>query len=954
MTLFTRLNLRSKVLRHGFIFFILLLSFTQTSLAQARSWSTVVYSGTREAWVYLPPNYNTRTDWPVVIFLHGQGERGTDPNMLLVTGLPKFFQAGNDLEAVVICPQIPANLNSWQTYLVSPARNYVLNNYQVNVNKVYITGLSLGATGAELYTNANPSQIAASLLISGSYVKTGLDASKDVPRYFVHGNSDVTQNITNAIQLTDSLNERSPKPILPPLTSFHFGMTHSSAVWDGVVYDNFDPWFKWLRLHDKNADTTALHYVDSLTVNPNFGLYWRALRLVNSLSSSTHKSNLLSRMDGIKAIIYGSSNRRVLMDLGLAAFTSPGNINNLTDLSSTAPIYTNLIDDQGVATPFFFDQVSESAGTEERDYGIRNSYFAGLDEANGYRDAWWIYGNGGTTRLGGLDTSKTYTVRMSGSSKNSSLQEQGVRVTIGGVEKTINNQFYNTTKYIEYTNLRPNSSGHIDMAVRSYATTNQWDGYIAFIELVEHADSVANIPPVANAGTDITITLPVDSVVLSGSGSDADGTISTYAWALVSGPGSPTITLPSSAVTSVYGLSAGQYLFALTVTDNLGADHTDTVEVTVHTAANIVPVANAGTDLIISLPTDSVTLTGTGTDADGMITAYEWGYVSGPAGYNIVSPNSNNTVVNGLVTGVYLFALTVTDDSLATASDTVQVTVNAALITQKKIQVSLYGGTNAYNHGEWNDWNIGTGAQTNATSGTFTYTDTTSSTVYAVLSNSVAIADNGASYGGTVCPPQVLRYNSYNSSNRSMTLHGLTPGATYDLEFYASRSSTGNTTIFTINGISDSVVTDHNKTLAATISGVTPNVSNQLVISIRRGASSTWQYLNGFTLTEHPSAMRSMRDAVVAAPQLETVTLSSERIYPNPVTHQLTIQYDNRQATANHYTITDITGKVLQHGKLNIGGRQQSLTVSSLAPGMYLLQLLSDKQQVKTFKFVKQ
>jgi predicted peptidase len=87
------------------------------AFAQPRQWSTVVYNGTREAWVYLPPGYNSKNEWPVIIFLHGAGERGTDPNDLLVTGLPEYLNNGNDLEAIVICPQIPTTLGAIPIYV---------------------------------------------------------------------------------------------------------------------------------------------------------------------------------------------------------------------------------------------------------------------------------------------------------------------------------------------------------------------------------------------------------------------------------------------------------------------------------------------------------------------------------------------------------------------------------------------------------------------------------------------------------------------------------------------------------------------------------------------------------------------------------------------------------------------------------------------------------------------
>jgi hypothetical protein len=89
------------------------------------------------------------------------------------------------------------------------------------------------------------------------------------------------------------------------------------------------------------------------------------------------------------------------------------------------------------------------------------------------------------------------------------------------------------------------------------------------------------------------------------------------------------------------------------------------------------PVAGAGLDVAITLPTSSAALNGGGTDSDGSVTSYKWSQVSG-ATAAIVSANTAATVVSGLLQGSYVFRLTVTDNSGATASDDVAVIVNPA------------------------------------------------------------------------------------------------------------------------------------------------------------------------------------------------------------------------------------------------------------------------------------
>ncbi|HLO36876.1 MAG TPA: hypothetical protein VK173_00155, partial [Lacibacter sp.] len=124
-------------------------------------------------------------------------------------------------------------------------------------------------------------------------------------------------------------------------------------------------------------------------------------------------------------------------------------------------------------------------------------------------------------------------------------------------------------------------------------------------------------PPTANAGLAKVIQLPENSVTLSGSGKDANGSVVSYLWSKVSGPGTPVIVSANTASTVINNFTKGQYIFKLTVTDNEGLTGSDTISVTVLSAFNKVPTAEAGNPVEITLPTNTATLTGSGTDSDG-------------------------------------------------------------------------------------------------------------------------------------------------------------------------------------------------------------------------------------------------------------------------------------------------------------------------------------------------
>ena len=97
--------------------------------------------------------------------------------------------------------------------------------------------------------------------------------------------------------------------------------------------------------------------------------------------------------------------------------------------------------------------------------------------------------------------------------------------------------------------------------------------------------------------------------------------------------------------------------------------------------ANNVPTANAGADQTITIPVNTVTLNGSGTDVDGTITSYQWLRIDGPTQYSIATPTQAQTAVNNLAQGTYQFVLIVTDNQGAKVRDTVTVTVNPKVWT---------------------------------------------------------------------------------------------------------------------------------------------------------------------------------------------------------------------------------------------------------------------------------
>ena len=235
---------------------------------------------------------------------------------------------------------------------------------------------------------------------------------------------------------------------------------------------------------------------------------------------------------------------------------------------------------------------------------IGYSTYNSIDGAAGFN--WQTYNDGGVIQSFGyysLDKWKLLTGKDANSSKTPITFTDTSRIKFE----------YNPTKLNKSILLNAN---YIDATGKTYSGTIS---LAPFTSIVLIKIGVSNIPPVSNAGSDQTITLPTNSINLSGSGTDPDGTIVSYEWTKISGPAAGTITNATSATTTVTGLVQGVYQFELKVTDNNGATGKDTIQVTVNAAANIPPTANAGTDQTITLPTNTVSLNGSGTDPDGTI-----------------------------------------------------------------------------------------------------------------------------------------------------------------------------------------------------------------------------------------------------------------------------------------------------------------------------------------------
>jgi predicted peptidase len=120
--------------------------------------------------VYVPPEYRSDKPWPVILFLHGAGERGNDG--LVQTGIgigDAIRRARHDCPAIVVMPQCPS-MRHWEPPLLDMAMRCLertLNEYRCDHDRIYLTGLSMGGAGAWRLAARSPETFAAVVPICG-------------------------------------------------------------------------------------------------------------------------------------------------------------------------------------------------------------------------------------------------------------------------------------------------------------------------------------------------------------------------------------------------------------------------------------------------------------------------------------------------------------------------------------------------------------------------------------------------------------------------------------------------------------------------------------------------------------------------------------------------------------------------------------------------------------------
>ncbi|MCB0264904.1 MAG: prolyl oligopeptidase family serine peptidase [Calditrichaeota bacterium] len=140
--------------------------------------------------LYLPQNYETSKDkWPLMLFLHGAGERGDDLEKVKVHGPPKLVANGKEFPFVLVSPQCPEGM-WWSTDVLDALLNEITENYNIDENRIYVTGLSMGGFGTWALAEKYPHRFAAIAPVCGGGDPAAVPTFSHLPVWVFHGAKD--------------------------------------------------------------------------------------------------------------------------------------------------------------------------------------------------------------------------------------------------------------------------------------------------------------------------------------------------------------------------------------------------------------------------------------------------------------------------------------------------------------------------------------------------------------------------------------------------------------------------------------------------------------------------------------------------------------------------------------------------------------------------------------------
>jgi len=159
--------------------------------------------------LFLPEGYGKKQRrWPMILFLHGAGERGNDLKKVKEHGLPKIVEKQKDFPFIVVSPQ--CSRGDWWAHRVDVLINLlddIVSHYNVDRGRIYLTGLSMGGYGTWDLARKYPERFAAVAPICGGGSADVAHNLVNVPVWAFHGAKDNVVSLKVSQEMVDAVNK---------------------------------------------------------------------------------------------------------------------------------------------------------------------------------------------------------------------------------------------------------------------------------------------------------------------------------------------------------------------------------------------------------------------------------------------------------------------------------------------------------------------------------------------------------------------------------------------------------------------------------------------------------------------------------------------------------------------------------------------------------------------------
>jgi predicted peptidase len=154
--------------------------------------------------LFLPKGYQeSKQNWPLMLFLHGSGESGTNLAKVKAHGPPKLVESKPDFPFILVSPQSPKR--GWNSQTLMAMLDDVLGKYRVDTNRIYLTGLSMGGFGTWSLAAAHPEKFAAIVPICGGGNPADSKKLAGLPIWVFHGAKDPTVPVQRSREMVAAI-----------------------------------------------------------------------------------------------------------------------------------------------------------------------------------------------------------------------------------------------------------------------------------------------------------------------------------------------------------------------------------------------------------------------------------------------------------------------------------------------------------------------------------------------------------------------------------------------------------------------------------------------------------------------------------------------------------------------------------------------------------------------------